>query len=118
MPCSRALRSSRSVCSFGIGSASLSRSSLTVAKTGAACANSGNTTSRTGRNGALPATADSIIASIRSVFWRIGEPIERIGEVGLAGGRGVADDLAHRFVSPASIFPVPRRSVVTRSPSS
>jgi hypothetical protein len=43
----------------------------TVGKTGAACANSGNTTRRTGRNGALPATAASIIASIRSVFERI-----------------------------------------------
>ena len=36
--------------------------------TGAACANSGKTTRRTGRNGALPATAESIIDSMRSVF--------------------------------------------------
>ena len=43
----------------------------TVAKIGAACANSGKTTSRTGRNGALPATAESIIDSIRSVLLRI-----------------------------------------------
>ena len=43
----------------------------TVGYTGAACANSGNTTSRTGRNGALPATAESIIDSMRSVFARI-----------------------------------------------
>ena len=55
------------VCSFGIGTASLSKS-RTVGKTGAAWANSGKTTSLTGRNGALPTTAASIIATIRSVF--------------------------------------------------
>ncbi len=68
-----------------------SSSSATVAKTGAACANSGNTTSRTGRNGALPATAASIIASMRSVFARICARSIGFGEVGLAGGGGVAD---------------------------
>ena len=61
----------RSVCSLGIGTASFSSSSATVTKTGAACANSGKTTSRTGRNGAAPATAESIIDSMRSVFARI-----------------------------------------------
>ena len=87
------------MCSFGIGTASLSSSSATVAKTGAACANSGNTTSRTGRNGALPATAESIIDSMRSVFARICRAVERVGEVGLAGGGGVAEVngvMAHR----------------------
>src|SRR3712207_462888 len=38
---------------------------------GAACANSGNTARRTGRKGALPATARSTMASIRSVLARI-----------------------------------------------
>ena len=46
-----------SVQSLGIGTASFSRSSAAVENTGAACANSGNTTRRTARNGALPATA-------------------------------------------------------------
>src|SRR5688500_7424407 len=51
--------------------ASLSINSPTVMKTGAACANSGKTTRRTGRNGAAPATAESIIDSRHSVFERI-----------------------------------------------
>jgi hypothetical protein len=49
----------------------LSSSSFTVAKMGAACANSGKTTRRTGRKGAAPATAESIMESMRSVFARI-----------------------------------------------
>ena len=68
MPCSFAFACERSVCSFGIGTASFSRSSRRVGKTGAAWANSGNTTRRTGRNGAAPATAESIIDSMRSVL--------------------------------------------------
>src|SRR5258706_5534801 len=68
---SRAFCSSRSVCSFGISIASLSINSAAVSKTGAEWANSGKTTSRTGKNGAAPATAESIIESIRSVFARI-----------------------------------------------
>ncbi len=59
------------MCSFGISTASFSSSSFNVGKTGAACANSGKTTSRTGRNGAAPATAESINDSIRSVLRRI-----------------------------------------------
>src|SRR5438093_12444855 len=59
------------MCSFGISTASFSSSSFAVSKTGAECANSGKTTSRTGRNGAAPATAESIIESMRSVFARI-----------------------------------------------
>src|SRR5882672_2980124 len=51
--------------------ASFSINSAAVANTGAECANSGKTTSRTGKNGAAPATAESIIDSIRSVFARI-----------------------------------------------
>src|SRR5437868_15174474 len=51
--------------------ASLLRSSSAVSNTGAECANSGKTTSLTGRNGAAPATAESIIESMRSVFARI-----------------------------------------------
>src|ERR1044071_3732312 len=51
--------------------ASLSINSFAVSNTGAECANSGNTTSRTGRNGAAPATAESFIESMRSVFARI-----------------------------------------------
>src|SRR5438309_1173738 len=43
--CSRAFATRRSVCSLGTGTASLSRSSSTVANTGAACANSGKATS-------------------------------------------------------------------------
>ena len=54
-----------------MGTASFSSSSAADANTGAACANSGKTTRRTGRNGALPATAESIIDSMRSVFARI-----------------------------------------------
>src|SRR4029078_11677304 len=42
-----------------------------VSNTGAECANSGKTISRTGRKGAAPATAESIIESMRSVFARI-----------------------------------------------
>ncbi len=61
----------RSVCSFGMGTASFSISSATVTKKGAACANSGNPSSRTGRNGAAPATAESIMDSMRSVLPRI-----------------------------------------------
>jgi hypothetical protein len=61
----------RSVCSLGIGTARWRSNSPTVANTGAACANSGNTMRRTGRNGALPSTADWIIESIRSVLLRI-----------------------------------------------
>ena len=91
MSCSRAFAASRSVCSLGIGTASLSSSSATVANTGAACANSGNTTSRTGRNGALPATAESIIDSMRSVFARICRRSSGFGKIGLAGGGGVTE---------------------------
>ena len=61
----------RSVCSLGMETASRSCSSATVTYTGAACANSGKATSLTGRNGAAPATAESIIDSMRSVFPRI-----------------------------------------------
>src|SRR6266705_3011528 len=71
MSCSRAFCCKRSVCSFGISMASLLRSSSAVSKTGAECANSGNIMSRTGRNGAAPATAESIIESMRSVLARI-----------------------------------------------
>jgi hypothetical protein len=56
------------VCSLGTLTASFSRSSARVGYTGAAWANSGKTTRRTGRNGAAPATAESIIDTIRSVF--------------------------------------------------
>lgn len=45
--------------------------SFAFSKTGVQCANSGNTTNFTGRKGALPATAESIIEMIRSVFFRI-----------------------------------------------
>ena len=71
MSCSLAFWCSRSVCSFGIGMASFSMSSLAVSKTGAECANSGKTIRRTGRKGAAPATAESIIERMRSVFARI-----------------------------------------------
>ena len=37
----------------------------------------------TGRKGALPATAESIIASIRSVFARILTAFNRIWKIGL-----------------------------------
>ncbi len=63
----------------------------TVGKTGAACANSGKTINRTGRNGALPATAASIIASMRSVLSAHAVAVQRIREVGLARGGRVAD---------------------------
>src|SRR5262249_27658899 len=53
------------------GTASLSRSSSSVSNTGAECANSGKTTRRTGKNGAAPPTAESIIDKMRSVFGRI-----------------------------------------------
>ena len=49
-----------------------------VAKTGAAWANSGNTTRRTGRNGAAPASAESIIDSMRSVFAAHLPPLDRV----------------------------------------
>jgi hypothetical protein len=77
MPCSFAFAWTRSVCSFGTSTASFSRSSASVGKTGAAWPNSGNTTSRTGRNGAAPASALSIIDSIRSVLAFI--PARSIG---------------------------------------
>ena len=115
MPCSRALRSSRSVCSFGTGSASLSSSSPTVAKTGAACANSGkhDQAHRQERRAAGDRRIDHRQHPVGVLAHR--QPIEGIGEVGLAGRRRVSNDLAHRFLLPPRFFPVPRRSVVTRS---
>jgi hypothetical protein len=71
MLCSRAFCISISVCSFGMATASFSISSATVGSIGAACANSGKTTSRTGKKGALPATAESIMESMRPVLARI-----------------------------------------------
>jgi hypothetical protein len=59
------------VCSFGISTASFFINSSAVGKTGAACANSGKTTNLTGKKGALPATAESIIERMRSVLRRI-----------------------------------------------
>src|SRR5688500_11829446 len=79
MSYSRALPASRSVCSFGIGTARCLARSATDAYTGAACANSGNTTSRTGRNGALPATAESIIDSIRVVLAAMSDLVAGLG---------------------------------------
>src|SRR6267142_6234486 len=59
--------------------ASLSINSAADGKTGAAWANSGKTTRRTGRNGAAPATAESIIESMRSVFARIARRSNGLG---------------------------------------
>ncbi len=91
MSCSRAFAWRRSVCSLGIGTASARSSSSTVGKMGAAWANSGNTTRRTGRNGALPATAASIISSMRSVLPRICDRFARVGQISLAGSGSISD---------------------------
>ena len=67
------------MCSLGIWMASLSINSFAVSKTGAAWANSGKTIRRTGRNGAAPAIAESIIESMRSVLFRIARRSSGLG---------------------------------------
>ena len=92
MPCSSPSPRCGRCARWGSGTASFSTQlRRRVAKTGAACANSGKTTRRTGRNGARPDQRESIIDSMRSVF-ALHLPRGRSGSAGRSGSCGrVAD---------------------------
>ena len=91
MSCSRAFACSRSVCSLGIGTASFSQQFGDGREDRRGVGELREDDEPHRQNGALPATAASIIASMRSVFARICRPVDRVRQVGLAGGGGVAD---------------------------